>query len=149
MPKTTFIAIDPAGVAHTRTSDNRIYTHAAFAMRKADTKITPDLNVGWRIENVGRNWDQQKKYAVKASFPRWEESARKFMKKYPDRDAYVAKQAVRIRKNAQALYDLLSKPHWECLGYSSRLDLAHKVADTNGKWQQYTGETAVVEVTKA
>ncbi|RUW96609.1 hypothetical protein EOA27_38580, partial [Mesorhizobium sp. M2A.F.Ca.ET.037.01.1.1] len=46
MPKTVYTAIDPNGVAHTRTTD-RTYTHTVVAQRSKAAAMASATDAGW------------------------------------------------------------------------------------------------------
>lgn len=53
MPKTTFIAIDPAGVTHKRTSQNRTYSHTVVFLPSYDAALA---KASEPYAGDGENW---------------------------------------------------------------------------------------------
>ncbi|TJV68607.1 MAG: hypothetical protein E5X76_28925 [Mesorhizobium sp.] len=104
MPKTVYIAIDPNGVEHTRTTD-RIYTHIVVAQRSKAAALASANDKGWRATERSNYEYAQKIAAGDDPYP-----ARTYMSADRFTAEQIAEEQARVdaenaKRLAQALAD--------------------------------------------
>lgn len=145
MSKTKFFAIDPQGVEHLRTSENRIYTHTVVVLR-GEAYAARQL-----IEALDHATSQAPKdYVFHQSMvdgtwytvqhPQWidqrnDAEAAKHAAEIADLtvEGYVQKCLKKVRAQHDARHDAGLYAKWHNVGWCGRHDLAQKLADQTRK----------------
>lgn len=162
MPSTTFLATDPNGIVHKRTSQNRQYTHTVVALRSKALALAAAVSKDAHRNRVAnfqfhreyldgtsrflerRTWqtEQQHQEQMATDIQR----AREELQGDMDVNDYVA------RKQREALEDVEKADlagqftRYENLGWCGRFDLAQKLASSSGNWLDVTILEAVKKV---
>ncbi len=140
MAKNIFTAVDPAGVTHKR-STARTYTHTvvykegrAYADARAAglerTRVSTEESYT-RLENEAKGiHDPKDQWRGPKALKFFTDFAIDYLKEHPNREVYVAQQVADARAAHNRYIAGKSWDRYENAGWTSRLDLAQKLAGT-------------------